>query len=190
MADDPWLVRWLPRIGEKVAGLPILELGCGDGRDTEILGRAGHRVVGLDLSPSAVANAAARVPSGKFHCQDIRAPFPIPATNVVLGSLSLHYFPWTDTVEVVGRIRDVLRPRGLLLVRVNSTEDHHFGATGHAEIAPSYYLVDGHPKRFFDRAAITELFADGWSVLDVRHEVVHRYGPPKALWEVAVEKVA
>ncbi len=188
MADDPWLERWLPLIGEKVAGLPILELGCGDGRDSDIIAGAGHRVVGVDLSPSAIEKAVTRVPNGEFHCQDIRAPFPVAATNVVLGSLSLHYFSWPETVAVVGRIRDVLRPRGLLLCRFNATDDHNFGASGHPEIAPSYYLVDGHPKRFFDRVAIAELFADGWSVLGMRHEVTRRYGIPKAVWEVGLEK--
>jgi hypothetical protein len=49
-------------------------------------------------------------PAASFHCRDIRAPFPIVATNVVLGSLSLHYFPWSETVALVSRIQQVLRP--------------------------------------------------------------------------------
>jgi SAM-dependent methyltransferase len=188
MADDPWLERWLPLIASKVEGLPILELGCGRGWDTQILASAGHRVVGVDLSASAIGMAVVRVPSGEFHCQDIRAPFPIRATGVVLASLSLHYLPWPETVAVVGRIKDVLRPSGLLLCRLNSTDDHNFGASGHPEIEPNYYLIDGEPKRFFDRPAIERLFAVGWNVLHVRHELVGRYGPPKALWEIVLEK--
>jgi 2-polyprenyl-3-methyl-5-hydroxy-6-metoxy-1,4-benzoquinol methylase len=47
--SDPWLERWLPLIGERAANLPILELGCGGGRDTEVLAAAGRRVVGVDL---------------------------------------------------------------------------------------------------------------------------------------------
>src|SRR5678816_59744 len=94
MTDDPWLERWLPLIASKAEGLPILELGCGSGRDTQVLADVGHRVVGVDLSASAVKKAAARVPNCQFYCQDIRAPFPVQTTNVVLASLSLHYFPW------------------------------------------------------------------------------------------------
>jgi len=189
MTDDPWLERWLFRIGETAGDLPILELGCGGGRDTETLAGAGHRVVAVDLSPAAIAEAGARVPSSELHCQDIRAPFPVAATGVVLAGLSLHYFSWAETVTLVGRIHDVLRPRGLLLCRLNATDDHHFGASGHPEIEPSYYLVDGAPKRFFDRAAVVALFADGWHLLHLSHEVVHhRFGAPKALWEVVLEK--
>ena len=119
---------------------------------------------------------------------DIREPFPILATNVVIGSLSLHYFRWSETVALVGRIREVLRPSGLFLCRLNSTEDHNFGASGHPEIEPSYYLVDGQPKRFFDRAAVEELFTAGWKVLHLRHDLVGRYGLPKALWGVVLER--
>ena len=190
MGVDSWLERWLPLIASKVAGVPILELGCGSGRDTLVLASAGHRVVGVDLSASAIQKAAVRAPSCEFHCQDIRAPFPVLATNVVLSSLSLHYFPWSETVALASRIRDVLRPSGLLLCRLNSTEDRNFGASGHPEIEPNYYLVDDEPKRFFDRAAIEKLFATGWNVLHLRHELVRRYRLPKALWEVGLEKAA
>lgn len=190
MPDDPWLERWLPLVAERVGGIPVLELGCGSGRDTQILASAGHRVVGVDRSAAAIAKAVARVRSADFHCQDVRAPFPITATNVVLGSLSLHYFSWSETVELVGRIHAVLRPGGLLLCRLNSTEDHHFGASGHPEIEPGYYLVDGDPKRFFDRAAVERLFSTGWRVLYLHHEIMRRFGVPKAVWEIGLERAA
>ena len=113
-----------------------------------------------------------------------------PGYPLAYCGLSLHYFPWSETVTLVSRIRDVLRPFGLLLCRVNSTEDRNFGASGHSEIEPNYYLVNGEPKRFFDRAAIENLFAAGWNVVHLRHELVARYSLPKALWEVGLEKAA
>jgi SAM-dependent methyltransferase len=189
--NDPWLERWLPLIGARIGESPILELGCGAGRDAIVLARAGHRVVGLDASSAAIDEAKARVPSGEFHCQDLRAPFPdaCTATGVVLASLSLHYFSWTETVLLVQRIRDVLRPSGVLLCRLNSTEDVNHGASGHPEIEHHHYLVRGQAKRFFDRADVEQLFAVGWNVLHVEHRIVPRYRLPKALWEVVLEKV-
>ena len=46
---DPWLARWLTLIGERAGGLPVLELGCGGGRDSAVLVAAGLHVVGVDL---------------------------------------------------------------------------------------------------------------------------------------------
>jgi len=39
----------------------VLELGCGTGRIVLALSRAGHRVVGLDLSPPMLARAEAKL---------------------------------------------------------------------------------------------------------------------------------
>jgi trans-aconitate methyltransferase len=107
---DPWLARWLPLIAERAAGLPVFELGCGGGRDSEVLAEAGHQVVGIDLSGKAIASARGRVPSATFHCRDIRAPFPVERAGVVIASLSLHYFPWPETEALVDRILQLLVP--------------------------------------------------------------------------------
>jgi SAM-dependent methyltransferase len=187
---DPWLDRWLPLIRERSAGHPLLELGCGTGRDTATLVRAGHRVVALDLSLASIALAKLRAPKAKFHRQDLRRPFPVgPAgAAVVIASLSLHYFPWPETVELVERIRRSLRPNGLLLCRLNSTKDRHFGAIGHESIAENFYLVRGAPKRFFDLKSIHDLFAAGWNVLSVQESVIDRYLQPKTVWEIVLER--
>ena len=188
---DPWLERWLPLIGEKTGGAPILELGCGGGRDSATLAAAGHRVVGIDLSADGIAKARTLVPSGAFHCQDIRMPFPVAdgGAGVVVASLSLHYFPWPETLALARRVRDVLKPQGMLLCRLNSTGDHNFGASGHPEIAENYFSVDGEPKRFFDRAAVERLFASGWRTLDCREMLIDRYDLPKSVWEVVLERI-
>lgn len=186
---DPWLDRWLPLIAERAAGQAILELGCGGGRDSGTLAAAGHSIVGIDLSVAAVARAQSRVPAGRFHVQDIRAPFPIEVgLGVILASLSLHYFDWTETMALMVRLRDHLRPGGILLCRLNSTADIHYGATGHPRIADNYYLVDGSPKRFFDGEAVDALFAEGWQILSREEHTVDRYDQPKALWEVVAER--
>jgi SAM-dependent methyltransferase len=168
----------------------VLELGCGGGRDTSTLVEAGHRVVSIELSADAIARARERVPAADFHCQDIRAPFPIGdgSAGVVVASLSLHYFGWPETCLLVERVRRALRPDGVLLCRLNSTNDHHFGASGHPEIEKDFYLVDGAPKRFFDRAAVDRLFASGWFTLGIEERMIDRYDHPKAVWEVVLAR--
>lgn len=190
MNPDPWLDRWLPLIAARVGNHAILELGCGPGIDTEVLARAGHHVVAIDLSASAIAEARRRAPSCEFHCQDMRTLFPASArkVNVGIASLSLHYFCWEETLALVGRVREALEPAGVLLCRVNSTNDQHYGASGHPRLEDNYYLVNGRPKRFFDRAAVDAMFDIGWRVLHIEHQLVHRYAQPKALWEIVLER--
>lgn len=189
MLADLWLDRWLPLVAERAGDLPVLELGCGSGRDTATLVRAGQRVVALDLSRLSLLVAKVRAPSATFYCRDLQAPFPVDQAGVVLASLSLHYFPWPETMALVERIRATLKPGGLLLCRLNSTRDENFGAVGHERIAENFYRVNGAPKRFFDRAAVEALFGTGWNTLSLREDAINRYALPKAVWEGVFERV-
>lgn len=190
MFPDPWLDRWLPLVVERAGTGPVFEIGCGHGDDTAVLAGAGLGVVAFDLSPAAVAAARLRVPSATIDCRDVRDAFPdaVRDVGVVVASLSLHYFPWAETVALVQRIRSVLRPGGVLLCRLNSTEDRNFGATGNPEIEQNYFLVDGQPKRFFDRDAVCSLFVDGWVRLSLEHFMTRKYVRKKALWEAVLER--
>lgn len=190
--SDRWLDAWRTLIAERAGGRPVLELGCGGGRDTGVLAAAGHHVVAIDLDATAIAQAKSRLPDCEFHCQDLRAPFPVPqgGVGVVIASLSLHYFDWPETVALTARIRATLWPGGVLLCRVNSVNDHHHGASGHPALAENFYLVDGATKRFFDRSAVEALFAGGWRMLALEEKVIDRYARPKAVWETVVERTA
>lgn len=190
LLQDPWLERWLPLLSERAGERPVLEIGCGHGDDTAVLARAGLGVVAFDRSAAAVAIARARVPAATIECRDIRSPFPDAAHELgaAVASLTLHYFPWAETVTIVQRIRERLRPGGVVLCRLNSTADHHFGASGHPEIEPGLFDVNGEPKRFFDEASAAALFADGWRCLSLQHFVTRKYVRSKALWEVVVER--
>ena len=192
MATDNWLERWLPLVLARAADRPVLEVGCGHGDDTATLAHAGLRVVAFDLSAADVDAARMRVPSAVIECRDVRDPFPVQANQlgVVVASLSLHYFGWAETVALAQRIHDVLRPGGVLLCRLNSSEDRNFGASGHPQVEPGYFLVDGKPKRFFDEAAVRTLFATGWRILSLEHLTTLKYVKPKALWEVVLERDA
>ncbi|MGS0628464.1 methyltransferase domain-containing protein [Photorhabdus sp. RM125S] len=143
--EDCWLERWLPLIQARTKDSEVLEIGCGDGRDTAIIHRAGLKVKAIDISSAMVKRARVRTPSAIFFVQDLRDPFPIDKTSVVISSLSLHYFSWDETLGIIRRIRAVLQPGGVLLCRLNSTKDVNFGARGHAKIDNDFYLVHGTP---------------------------------------------
>lgn len=192
MLPDLWLSRWLPQVKQAANGRPVLEIGCGIGDDTSTLVKAGLAVVAFDISAASVAATQVRVPAARVTCQDVRAPFPLGdgEAGAVVASLTLHYFPWSETLELVRRVWRTLAPGGMFLCRLNSIEDKHFGATGHPVIEPNYFLVDGQPKRFFDRPGVDALFESGWAVLSTEHRTTKKYVRSKALWETVAQKVA
>ncbi len=187
---DPWLDRWTPLLHERSPGGSVLEIGCGNGEDSARIHAAGFKLTAFDLDAQSVAATQARVPQAKILRHDTRAPLPCPphSLDAVVASLSLHYFDWRTTETIMERIRTALRPQGLFLCRVNSTEDHHFGASGHPEIEPHYFCVNGANKRFFDREDLDRLFARGWQTLACTHYVTDKYAQPKTVWEIVLEK--
>lgn len=189
MGTDPWLERWIPRLRRAAGAEPVLEIGCGPGADTQTLLQHGLPVVAFDLSPEAVAKARLAAPAATLSVQSLLDPWPLEGAGVgvVLASLSLHYFRWAQTVEVVARLHRTLRPGGLLLARFNATDDIHHGATGHPLIEPGYFDVQGQPKRFFSEADLRALFGTGWRITSLEHHVIHRYAQPKAVWELLAE---
>ena len=189
-AHDDWLRPWLPLLHQSVGEGVIFELGCGNGTDLAMLAAEGLRVMGLDRSPAAIAEAGKKISPQLLHCQDLRDPFPPAArgASAVIASLSLHYFSVDQTGDVMLRIRECLAPGGIFLCRVNSTKDVHFGAVGHRPVAENQYLVHGQLKRFFDGAAARSLCGEGWDVLSVEEKTIQRYALPKVVWEIAARR--
>ena len=164
----------------------MLELGCGTGRDTAVLRAAGLRVVAIDSSAAALAEARRAVPGASFIEADLRSPLPIDPGDVgsIVASLSLHYFDGQSTRQIVGRLRACLAPDGPLLCRVNSTRDVHYGASGHPSIEHGYFRVGHETKRFFERADLETLFGDGWHIVALEERTIDRYQHPKVVWEL------
>jgi SAM-dependent methyltransferase len=189
---DSWLERWLPLISQKAGADPVFEIGCGSGDDTVTLAAAGLDIIAIDLSADGVVQTRQRVSQARIEHRDVRDSFPVGESSlgVVVASLSLHYFPWSETLAIVARINAVLRPGGVFVCRVNSSEDHNYGATGHESIEAGYYRVNGEPKRFFDRAAVDRLFTEGWNCLSREQYTTNKYPMPKVVWEVVLEKAA
>lgn len=189
-ADDGWLERWLPLLREHTRERCVLELGCGRGRDTARLLAAGLRVVATDCAPEALAKARDALPGAEFIECDLRAPLPIDPSKVgaIVASLCLHYFDWTTTRAIVGRLHACLAPSGLLVCRVNSSRDIHHGATGHESIEPGYFRVGEETKRFFDRADLLRLFGEGWQIVALEEQVIDRYDRPKVVWELILPR--
>ncbi|MGW2629630.1 class I SAM-dependent DNA methyltransferase [Streptomyces chattanoogensis] len=114
VASGDWLAGALP------AGSRILDVGCGTGLPTaRQLSDAGHRVVGIDLSPSMVKLARDNAPGAEFHRLDIadlrggRLGGP-GSFDGIAAFFSLLMLPRAEIPYALGLLHDLLRPEGLL----------------------------------------------------------------------------
>lgn len=179
---DDWLDAFLPVL--RGAWGPVLDLGCGSGNDTLYLVERGIEVLPCDCDPEIAANVRRNFPEvARVTLFDMARglPFPDGFCGAVIADLSLHFFDAETTFFILGEIKRVLAPGGVLLFRVNSRKDARRG-NGETELEPGLFqLADGRRKRFFDEAMLTRFFT-GWTLSALSEGVMHRYAKPKTLW--------
>ncbi|HEX7977048.1 MAG TPA: class I SAM-dependent methyltransferase [Gemmatimonadaceae bacterium] len=123
-ADVGFYVEEANRAGE---GSVVLELGSGTGRLTLPLARAGHSVIGLDLSPAMLARARARLAAEKEEVRrrvtliegDIRdadfTPPTVPDLVIAPFHVIQHFASIDEQLHVLALARRVVRPGGRLV---------------------------------------------------------------------------
>lgn len=142
----------------------VLELGCGQGRDTFLFARSGLRVTALDYAEAAVAairkRAAANSLSALVLAQshDVRQPLPFP--DAAFDACYSHMLLCMElsTAEIaflLGEIQRVLRPGGLAVYSVRSDLDKHYRAG--IQIGEDIYKIGGFVVHFFTEEKIKKL---------------------------------
>src|ERR1700736_347822 len=98
-------------------GRLTLDIGCGEGRLSRDLTALGHRVVGVDASPTLIEAARAKSPELEFVEAD-RARLPLEDG---VADLAVAFMSLQDIDDMAGAVREaarVLEPGGGLVVAV------------------------------------------------------------------------
>lgn len=144
--------RWFDAVLGPVAGLAVVDLGCGTGRHAIRLARAGARVVALDVSPGMLARArdAAAGLDLDFRLHDLQAPLPLASATCarVVSGLVLEHL--RDLPAFFAEVARVLAPGGIAVVstihpamRLKGTRAR-FTHPGSGEVVH----VEGEPQTF------------------------------------------
>jgi SAM-dependent methyltransferase len=178
---------WLdPFAALLVPGQSALDIGCGSGDDTQLLLDAGLIVTSFDLKPNNIQRAASRVMGATLLVADLRTglPFLSGIFDLVVASLSLHYFNRATTDRILRDIHRVTRPGGTLLTRVNVVGDTESLWGVGVEHEPDVFEVrPGHIKRFFTEESLSEALAPVFTILtlDRRETLVMGQQPKQTL---------
>lgn len=121
------LVReFFERYGGQLGSGPILDVGCGNGRNLQEAARRGHPAFGIDISCEALAQLRQRFQSLNLNADarlgDFRAlPYARGSISGVLAINVFQHNDWAGAVRSFAEVGRVLVPNGLFLLRVRST---------------------------------------------------------------------
>jgi SAM-dependent methyltransferase len=158
----------------------VLDVGCGAGGDAVSMAQIGLHVTAMDYSEVALVRARARATAAgvvvDFRQGDMARPFPFADEDfdAVMSNVALHMFDDQTTQRIIGEMRRVLRPSGLLLLHVNSTEDMSYREQRLERLrvqtlGPDFYReANGQTMHFFSEQYCRDVLAD-WTLVDLTH---------------------
>jgi SAM-dependent methyltransferase len=117
--ENYWFQRHLvvyEWIAEQVAGRRVVDLACGEGYGSAVLGRRAASVVGVDANPEAFGHARA-----KYTTADGRVTFERNMIELWDGDVDCVVFLQTiehvqDADAVLSRVRELIGPEGVAFV--------------------------------------------------------------------------
>lgn len=162
------LFNYVPRNGT------VLDLGCGEGRNSLYLSQVGYNIVGIDLSFKA-----ARVMKNNFFEEELKGlvitgdarSLPFQSESID-GILAHHLFDHLDAAGFVNAISEacrVLKPEGVMLMTVDSFGEFVGDPNAVARDDGSIVFVKGGYKgmlvRPYREDELASLSDNGWKIL-------------------------
>lgn len=168
-----------------------LDVGCGNGRHTELLAARVERAVGVDVSRGLLAEARTRAPAGDVDLDlllgdAVALPVRSGTVDLALYVATIHHLPdRSSRIRSLNELARVLAPDGVGLVSAWSITHERFD---HVDREPA-----NHPEQWDDEGHRTGLDTTvGWTLPDGTEvdRFYHVYDPEEFRADLAASDLA
>lgn len=164
----------------------ILELGCGQGRDSLFFAKQNYAVTSIDFSPEAIdfvsENARMqKLDNIKTIVQDLRKNFIFKDKfDLLYSNLALQFFNAKELGDIFKKIHSSLVNKGHFIFSTKKSGDKYYG-TG-IKIAENAYQSSGITRYFFDKNEIEKMLKDKFKVNVFGHERHKNLDKTESVW--------
>jgi len=152
----------------------ILELGCGQGRDSIFFAESGYSVTATDFATSAIEFVGKKTEELKLfnlysQVQDFRQDFEFKQKyDCVYSNLAFQFFNKDELITVFGKVASCLSPNGLFIFSTKKPGDKYYQVG--EKIDENTYKMNGVIRYFFSKNVILELLKEKFDVKSIREE--------------------
>lgn len=170
----------------------LIELGCGNGRDSLWFAQNGLRVTGLDTSRVAIEELQRKIGTRDncvFICDDFVSAESIYQIqyDYCYSRFTLHAINEKQETQILLKVYKMLKKEGYLFIEARTIHDEKFGIGERVE--KNAYIHDGHYRRFIDpEELISKLKSIGYVVVEQGES--DQYAPQKNNHAVCIRVVA
>lgn len=165
----------------------ILDIGCGNGRDSLYFAGKCFNITALDFSDSGTKILKDSDIKKKIKCvnQDIRdINFPAESFDAIYSHLSLHYFTDEELEKILKKLHNILKKDGYIFIKCKSTKDSLYGIGQKGEADMFFYK---HWRHFFTKNYMEKKLGD-FSIVEIDESETSEYGFHSAFVEAIARK--
>lgn len=171
-------------------GNSLVELGCGNGRDSLYFAENGMNVTGIDVSEVAIRKLQQRNTNHCiFICDDFvnaEAIYQIQY-DYCYSRFTLHAINVEQETQILDKAYKMLKSNGYLFIEARSVRDEKFGKG--QEVEKNAYIYDGHYRRFIDPEELkSKLESIGFTIAEIAES--DKFAPSNSERTVCVRVIA
>ena len=150
-------------------GKSLIDLGCGNGRDSIYFLNHHLNVTGIDVSEEAISQLnQLKLENGNFVCDDFvssKALYQVQY-DYIYSRWTMHAISEQQEDELLGNARDALKEGGLFLIEARSVQDSLYGKG--TCVGKHAFIYNSHFRRFMEKEVFArKLENHGFRVISV-----------------------
>tara|TARA_B110000263_G_scaffold246051_1_gene256535 strand:- start:1321 stop:1992 length:672 start_codon:yes stop_codon:yes gene_type:complete len=165
----------------------ILELGCGQGRDSLFFANLGYNVVATDISENAInfikkTKNEQNIGNLELYIHDTLNPFNFKKPNfeLVYSNLALQFFDLIQLPQIFSNIKKIMEPNSFFLFSTKKSGDKYFEFGN--KISENSFEYNGITRFFFKKTELENILKKYFTIISFENDSHINTDETESVW--------
>ncbi len=165
----------------------ILELGCGQGRDSLFFANFGHNVIATDISENAI-NSVKKIKNEQnienleLHLHDTLNPFNFTDLKfeLIYSNLALQFFNLKQLSGILSNIKKIMKPNSFFLFSTKKSGDKYFNFGN--KLSENSFEYNGITRFFFNKSELENILKNHFTIISFEDDSHVNSDKTESVW--------